>query len=106
MMNEEAPDVVGAWTHSYEEDTDAMAVYRPDDFAFRPSRRPRRGMEFHSDGTFVEWLPGPDDRPRKIVGHWERQGADRIRITFPGGPGQPFVLTVVSRENDQLAFAK
>ncbi|TMR10904.1 hypothetical protein ETD86_37705 [Nonomuraea turkmeniaca] len=105
-MNEEAPDIVGAWLHAYEEDTDTTAVYHPEDYPFRPSRRPRRGMDFHADGTFVEWVPGPDDRPREVAGRWARQETDRIRVTFPEGQGEPFDLTVVSREGDTLSFAR
>jgi len=100
------PDVIGAWLHSYEEDTETTAVYRPDDYPFPPARRGRRGLEFRADGTFVELHPGPDDRPRPAAGRWRSLGDGRIQITFPQGQGTPFELTVVSCTDGVLTIAK
>jgi hypothetical protein len=100
------PDIIGAWLHSYEEDTETTAVYRPYDYPFRPSRRVRRGLEFRPDGTFVALRPGPDDRPREVAGRWQSQGADRVQITFPEGLGTPFELTVLSCADGVLTIAK
>ncbi|GII63036.1 hypothetical protein Skr01_31210 [Sphaerisporangium krabiense] len=98
------PDVTGAWLHSYEEDTGGTAVYRPADHPFRPSRRPRRGLEFRPDGTFVELRPGPDDRPREVAGRWRARDG-HVRVTFPDGRAAPFELTVLSRTADKLTIA-
>lgn len=100
------PDITGSWLHSFEEDTETTAVYRPSGHPFRPARRPRRGLEFRPDGTFVERRPGPDDRLREVHGHWRRRGADRVGVTFPQGRGAPFELTVLSRTADTLTIAK
>jgi hypothetical protein len=99
-----APDITGAWLHSFEEDTETTAVYRPSDHPFRPARRVRRGLEFRPDGTFVERHPGPDDRLRKRHGRWERQGPNRVAVTFPERPGR--TITVVSRTAGKLVIAK
>ncbi|MEO3782652.1 hypothetical protein ABGB12_04945 [Actinocorallia sp. B10E7] len=98
------PDVTGSWLHSFEEDTGTAQVYRPADHPFRPSRRPRRGLEFRPDGTFVERRPGPDDRPREVEGRWERRGPDRVDVSFPEERGRPFGITVVSRTRDTLTI--
>jgi hypothetical protein len=105
-VSETPPDIIGAWLHSYEEDTETTAVYRPPDYPFRPSRRPRRGLEIRADGKFVELRPGPDDRPREVAGRWQSQGAGRVRITFPEGRGTPFELTVLSCADGVLTLAK
>jgi hypothetical protein len=105
-VSETAPDIVGAWLHSYEEDTETRAVYRPQRYPFRPSRRPRRGLEFRADGTFVELLPGPADRPREVAGRWERQQGGRVRISFPEGDRTPYELTVLSCTDGVLTIAK
>ncbi|TMR99922.1 hypothetical protein [Nonomuraea basaltis] len=105
-MSSTPPDIIGSWLHSFEEDTETTAVYRPRDHSFRPSRRVRRGLEFRADGTFVELRPGPDDRPRPVTGRWRTQGAGRIQITFPEGHGTPFELTVVSCADGVLTISK
>ncbi|MFC4055906.1 hypothetical protein ACFOY4_39985 [Actinomadura syzygii] len=105
-MNGAPPDVTGAWIHAFEEDTEEAAVYRPADHPFRPARRPRRRIEFHADGTFAEYRPGPDDRPREVRGRWERHGPDRIAVAFPAGRGAPYGITVLSRTADRLVIAK
>lgn len=105
-MNGTPPDITGAWLHSFEEDTETAAVYRPSDHPFRPARRVRRGLEFRPDGTFIERRPGPDDRLHEIYGRWAWQGADRVAVTFPQGRGTPFGITIVSRTADTLTIAK
>lgn len=63
----------GSWTHSFEEDTDGIEVYRPTaTFAFPPSRKGRKVLEFGAgtgsmeggEASMTGLSPGPDDRPR------------------------------------------
>jgi hypothetical protein len=105
-VSEKPPDIIGAWLHSHEEDTETTALYRAQHYPFRPSRRPRRGLEFRADGTFVELLPGPADRPREVAGRWQRREGGRVRISFPGGARRPYELTVLSRTDGVLKIAK
>lgn len=53
------------WWHSFEEDHDDVAVYRPDGFGFPPARG-RRGLEVDPDGTLVELGLGRDDTPNRV----------------------------------------
>jgi hypothetical protein len=94
-------DVVGRWLHSREEDTASADVYRREDHPFPPARRPRRGLEFRADGTFVELRPGPDDRPREVAGRWEDAGAGVFRAALPDGR-----LRVLSWDGDRLLLAR
>ncbi|GAA2449661.1 hypothetical protein GCM10010191_79240 [Actinomadura vinacea] len=110
-MSEAPPGIVGAWLHSREEDTAAEEVYRPADHPFRPSRRPRRGLEFRADGTVVELRPGPDDRPRPVTGRWEAGPGGVLRLTFPPAPdsagaGRTREIRVLSCTADKLVIAK
>lgn len=50
------------WWHSFEEDHDDVAVYRPDGFGFPPARG-RRGLEIEPDGSVIELGLGRDDVP-------------------------------------------
>lgn len=54
------------WWHSFEEDHDDVAVYRPDGFGFPPARG-RRGLEVDPDGTVVELGLGRDDTPSRTT---------------------------------------
>jgi hypothetical protein len=57
-----AAEPVGSWTHSFEEDSGDVEVYRPTaTYAFPPSRRGRRRLTFAA-GEVIESAPGPDDR--------------------------------------------
>jgi len=105
-MSEAPPALIGSWLHSYEEDTTSTSVYRSHNYPFRLSRRPRSGLEFRTDGTFLEGQPGPDDRLQETVGHWEVQGPNRVRITFPQGSRTPFELAILSCTHEVLTLAK
>ncbi len=105
-MNGAPLDVTGLWVHSFEEDTETAAVYRPSGHPFPLSRRPRRELEFRPDGMFVEARPGPDDRLRERRGHWESQGTNQVSVTFPQERDAPFVITVISRTPDTLTIER
>jgi len=58
----------GSWTHSFEEDSAGVEVYRPTaTFAFPPSRKGRKVLDFdaaaNGAGMVTAMAPGPDDRP-------------------------------------------
>ena len=99
------PDMVGTWFHSYEEDTEDAKVYRPKGFAFPPSRG-RPGIEFGSDGSYVEIGPGADDRGAVSRGQWRDLGGGQIDTSFPETDRAPSVRRILSCEDGVLKIAK
>ena len=85
----------GSWTHSFEEDADGIAVYRPTaTFAFPPSRKGRKVLDFgaptgamaQGEATLTSMAPGPDDRPRAGPATRLRPlGLGRYALSDPAG---------------------
>ncbi|WP_332879596.1 hypothetical protein [Massilia sp. S19_KUP03_FR1] len=69
----------GSWTHSYEEDTGNEQVYRPDSYAFPPSRRPRARLDFGA-GQVTTAVPGPDDKLQRSTAPITALGMNRFRL--------------------------
>ena len=95
----------GTWFHSYEEDTQGVAVYRPKGFAFPPSRG-RPGIEFGENGSYVEISPGADDRGALSRGQWRDLGAGEIEVSLPEGRQARCTLHVLSCQDGVLRIAK
>ena len=71
----EAVPVVGAvWVHAFEEDDGGAAVYRPEGDPFPLSRRPRRRIALHADGSATVADGGADDRPAARGATWSEEG--------------------------------
>ena len=68
------------WGHSFEEDHDDVAVYRPAEYDF-PRARGRDGIEFRPDGSYIDWVVGPGDAREPRGGRWRTEGDGRIRVT-------------------------
>jgi hypothetical protein len=94
------PDLSGRWVHSFEEDHEDVAVYRPFEYAFPPGRAPRDGIEFSADGSFTEWGAGRGDARIPVPGRWRAAGADAVAVTTERGGEQ--VLEVVRMAPDRL----
>ena len=101
-MQQESAGLVGAWTHSFEEDEAGVLVYRPTStFAFPPSRRGRETLDFTDDGQVAEGAPGPDDRSRSTPGRWTALGMNRYSLGgTAAAPGR--VIEVVEATPDVL----
>ena len=69
----------GSWTHSFEEDTGNEQVYRPDSYAFPPSRRTRERLDF-SAGQVMTAVPGPDDKLQRSMSPITALGMNRFRL--------------------------
>ena len=74
------------WIHSHEEDSAGTMVFRPDDFAFPPSRG-RMGFELGPGGGYVETAIGPTDRPEEVTGTWTL--ADGTIVVSRESEGRP-----------------
>lgn len=81
-MNNELPsEVFKHWTHSREEDTENIKVYRPSEYNFPPSRG-REGFELTENGEFIQYGVGPTDKSQKVMGQWKAEGANKIEVEF------------------------
>ncbi|WFB06896.1 hypothetical protein LRS74_07440 [Streptomyces sp. LX-29] len=67
--------------HSFEEDTEGVAVYRPTGYDF-PLARGRRALEFTPDGTFVDHPIGRGDAPATAAGRWRTTDGRRFVASF------------------------
>jgi hypothetical protein len=86
------------WVHVFEEDTDAGAVYRPEDGAIPLSRRPRERIELDPDGTARFFLPGPDDRFVEQPAAWKDEAGALVIRARKGGAE----LRITDRSPDRL----
>lgn len=77
--------------------------YRPADQPLPPARG-RDGIEFHPDGSYQRWWPGPADAPvGSAPGRWTAPEPGRLRLCPPGDPTGPGVdVRVVSVTEDLL----
>src|SRR5581483_12273003 len=96
-MNELPNEIFRKWGHSFEEDQDDITVYRPAEFDF-PRARGRAGIEFRSDGTFVDWEIGAGDAQNGVNGHWQLEGPGRVRVFFDGNVRPPRALGIVQSD--------
>jgi hypothetical protein len=87
------------WVHSFEEDHDDVAVYRPVEYAFPPARG-RDGIEFADDGSYTEWTVGRGDAREPLPGRWETAEARTLAVTTERGGAQ--LLDVVQLAPDRL----
>ncbi len=93
--------ILGHWMHSHEEDAQDVVVYRPADYKFPPSRG-RRGFEFREGGKLVYFGIGRADGTEQFSGSWVVESSNRIRIEVNSERIQPFVLQVVSCNDQSL----
>jgi hypothetical protein len=98
-MSTPMPDLPGRWMHSFEEDHDDVAVYRPSSYEF-PRARGRDGLEFASDGSFTEWAAGRGDARQPVPGRWRAGDADRLEVSTERSGAQ--VLEIVHLGPDRL----
>ena len=89
------------WTHSREEDTNDMTVFRPSSFPFPPSRG-REGIEFLENGEFIHYRIGATDRSEAVVGRWRVERDNLIEVDFPTSRLSPYRLILISVDNDVL----
>jgi hypothetical protein len=98
----EPSSLEGRWVHAHEEDTGSELVFRPDTYAFGPSRG-RAALELRADGTYLESAPGPTDRPEESAGRWELEDD---RLTLRGVDGSSRTLEVAASGGDQLVLRR
>ncbi|GAP46199.1 hypothetical protein [Streptomyces azureus] len=100
-MNELPRSLFQRWWHSFEEDTEGVTVYRPDDYDF-PLARGRGGLAFLPDGTFIDYLVGPVDAPESVPGRWRLVEDRRLSISFPGSDHPDYELEILRCDEHAL----
>ena len=89
--------LVGAWTHSHEEDHDGIQVFRPGDLELPPSRG-RTSFTLRSDSTAAAGTPGPADAGSTTDGGtWQLDG-DVLNVRVPGWTATYEVVTADSAQ--------
>ena len=89
------------WVHAHEEDTHDARVYRPTGYDFPPARG-RRGFEFRDGGELIYYGIARADGSEQSSGRWSIEGTDRVRIDVDNERIQPFILEVVSCDDETL----
>lgn len=89
------------WIHSHEEDEQGIMVYRPANYNFPPSRG-RAGFEFREGGTLVYYGIGRADGSEQSSGRWLIKEPNRVRVHVDNERIQPFVLEVISCDDQVL----
>lgn len=91
----------GTWLHAHEEDQADVLVYRPNTYAFPPSRG-RTGFAFERNGLFTQYDIAPTDDLEGHKGRWKVQKDNTLLINLDDQPESGYVLEVVSLENKVL----
>lgn len=95
--------LIGSWTHSHEEDSGDLVVYRPSSYAF-PRSRGRDSFELAADGSLGARAIGPDDRSVASPGSWELSAGGLALRPGAGRPERAF--EVVSAAPDRLVLRR
>ena len=93
--------ILGHWTHSHEEDTAGVKVYRPADYNFPPSRG-RAGFDFQEGGELIYYGIAATDGSEETFGTWTIEEPNRVKISVSNGRIQPFVLQVIACDEEIL----
>lgn len=100
-----APDerLCQRWGHSFEEDREGVLVYRRADFDF-PRARGRDGIEFRSDGSYIDWAVGPGDAAQAREGTWQLDddADDDGGVVITTASGERRAVEVVELAPDRL----
>ena len=93
------------WLHAHEEDTSTESVYRPANFAFKPSRG-RRGFEFRPDHSCAYLGIAAQDGVAEQRCTWALEKAPELRAVLSFEGGRRDVLDIVSIDKDRLVIRK
>ncbi|WP_400193721.1 hypothetical protein [Hymenobacter sp. B81] len=89
------------WLHAHEEDQGDVLVYRPNTYAFPPSRG-RTGFAFDANGLFTQYDIAPTDGLEGHKGQWRGQSDRMLRISLADGREPDYLLEIVSLEPELL----
>ncbi|WP_022822390.1 hypothetical protein [Hymenobacter norwichensis] len=89
------------WLHAHEEDEGDIRVYRPNTYAFPPSRG-RTGFAFDHNGLFTQFDIAPTDGLEGRKGKWTAENDHTLRITLDDKKDPDYKLEIVSMNKDLL----
>lgn len=93
--------ILGRWRHSHEEDAQGVMVYRREGYSFSPSRG-RSGFDFREGGELIYVGIARADGSEEFSGSWVIEGSNQVRINVNSDRIKPFVLHVVSCDDQAL----
>ncbi|MBC7447452.1 MAG: hypothetical protein H7330_05280 [Hymenobacteraceae bacterium] len=88
------------WLHAHEEDHGDTLVFRPNTYAFPPSRG-RTGFEISANGELTQYDIAPTDGLEKRLGRWRVEGP-MFYATFPEKNSTDYSLRVLSLTPERL----
>ena len=94
----------GEWVHSSEEDTADETVFRPADYDFPLTRRPRQSLELKPDGKLVKGIATAADSIAEAEGNWELADNNKIALNTESEP--PQTMEIASINKDKLVIKK
>ncbi|MCB2407379.1 hypothetical protein [Hymenobacter lucidus] len=97
----ELKQLEGTWLHAHEEDQGDVRVYRPNTYAFPPSRG-RTGFQFDHNGLFTQLDIAPTDGLEGRKGQWKAESNSLIRISLDDKKEPDYKLEIVSLEKGVL----
>ena len=95
----------GTWLVSREENSGDTLVYRPNTYAFPPSRG-RTGFAVKPYGRFEQFDIAPTDGLAGHPGTWTADGPTRLRIHLAEGQEPDYTLEIISLENQVLKLRR
>ncbi|WP_345236079.1 hypothetical protein [Hymenobacter saemangeumensis] len=91
----------GTWLNAYEENEGDTLAYRPNSYAFPPSRG-RAGFAIQPFGRFIQYDIAPTDGLTDRPGTWTAKSPTKLRIHFDDNSQPDYTLEVVSLEEGVL----
>lgn len=95
----------GTWLVSREENSGDTLVFRPNTYAFPPSRG-RTGFALKSYGRFEQFDIAPTDGLAGRPGTWTADGDTRLRIHLADGKDPDYTLEIVSLQKQVLKLRR
>jgi len=103
----EVPELVQAWTNSFEEETDSINVYRPSSYKQFPAARYRDGFNLQSDGKCSYMVLSPNDAHYSVAGTWSVSVSTDTIVELRDTVGSiHYKMKVVESKNDLLRVFK
>ena len=95
----------GTWLISREENSGDTLVYRPNTYAFPPSRG-RTGFAIKPYGRFEQFDIAPTDGLAGRPGTWTTDSTTRLRIHLTDGQEPDYTLEIISLEKQVLKLRR